>query len=140
MERFSLKSEAHIIRARHAIGKIGKIFPISVERSRDQKHWELYGEAGQIEEALKFLEQEGVEIKRETESTKDEDEDGIRKKPNDGEEPMDVDPHESSRGARNPGNRHETYLGQYANQSFVDDSVIPCGVSALCVIETLKKS
>ena len=109
MVRFSLRNEVSVIPARKAINKIGKNFPLSVEKSKDQKHWELYGEGSQIEEALKFLEQEGIEIQRETENAMDEN--GRRKKSKDDEEPMDVDPHESSRGARNPVNRLETYLG-----------------------------
>ena len=109
MERFSLKSEKNVIHSREKIGKIGKNFPIYVEVGKDRKHWELYGEASQIEEALKFLEQERVEIQRETENAMDEN--GRRKKSKYDEEPMDFDPHESSRGARNPGNILETYLG-----------------------------
>ena len=71
MERFSLKSEKTVVRSREEIAKAGKKFPIWIEVSKDRKQWEMYGEASHIEEALKYLEQEGLEIKRETEMSMD---------------------------------------------------------------------
>ena len=72
MERISLKRESHIMHTRQAMSRMSKNFPISVERSKDYyRHWELYGEASHIDVALKYLEQEGVEIERETENTMD---------------------------------------------------------------------
>lgn len=111
MERISLKSESHVIQARQALSKMGKKSPISVERSKEQRHWELYGEARHIEEALKYLEKEGVEIKRETNNAIDEN--ARHKKPKDDEEDMDVDPPEysSSSSSKTPGNKLETSLG-----------------------------
>jgi len=112
MERFSLKNEKLVVRSREAISRAGKKFPISIELSKDRKHWELYGMANHIEEALKHLEQdEGVEIKRETENAMDKN--GGRKKPKDDEEDMVVDPPEYSsfRGAKTPGAKLETLLG-----------------------------
>ena len=111
MERISLKSESHIIQARQAISKMDKVFPISIELGKNRKHWELYGEANHIEEALKYLEKEGVEIKRETNNAMYEY--GRHNKPNDDEKDMDVDPQErsSSRGAKTPGSKLETFLG-----------------------------
>jgi len=113
MERISLKSESHIMHARQAISRMGKNFPISVERSKDHRHWELYGEASYVEEALKYLEQdERVEIQRETENNMDKN--SGRKKPKDDEEDMDVDPPEysSSTSSKTPGNKLETFLGK----------------------------
>ena len=109
MERFSLKSEKLVVRSREAISKAEKIFPISIEMSKDRKHWEMYGEASHIEEALKYLEQEGVEIKRETKMAMDED--GRRQKAKDYEEDMAVDPPDFYRDAKAPGNPLVTYFG-----------------------------
>ena len=109
MERFSLKSEKLVVRSREAISKAEKIFPISIEMSKDRKHWEMYGEASHIEEALRYLEQEGVEIKRETKMAMDED--ARRKKAKDYEEDMDVDPPDYYRDAKSHANPLVTYFG-----------------------------
>lgn len=103
MQRFSLKTETNIISARKTISKMGKHFPVSVEIDKNQKQWGLYGEESHIEEALRFLEKEGVEINRERE-----DEKGRRKKAKDVEENMEVDPPETSRA--DPGHRLEAYV------------------------------
>ena len=110
MERFSLKSEKLVFLSREAISRAGKTF--SIELSKDQKHWALYGMANHIEEALKYLVQEVVEIKREVEDTTDENS-GLKKRKDD-EEDMDVDPHECSsfRGVKTPGSKLETRLGK----------------------------
>ena len=104
MQRFSLKPETNKISARQTINKMSKHFPVSVEIEKNQKQWVLYGEASHIEEALEFLEKEGVEINRERE-----DEKGRRKKAKDVEEDMEVDPPETSSG--DPGHRLEAYIG-----------------------------
>ena len=89
MERFSLKSGKTTVHSRETIAEAGKKFPISIEVCKDRKHWEMYGEASHIEEALKYLEQEGVETKRETEMAMDED--GRRRtKQNEERMPKDV--------------------------------------------------
>ena len=102
MERFSLKREKLIFRSREAISRTGNKFPISIERSKDGKFWELYGMANHIEEALKYLVQEGVEIKRETENAI-------------GGREWKKDLFSSSKGEKHPGelnkNRPENYLG-----------------------------
>ena len=102
MERFSLKSEKLVVRSREAISRASKKFPISIERSKDVKFWELYGMANHIEEALKYLEEEGVEIKRETENAI-------------GGKEWKKDLFSSSKGEKHPGelnkNRPENYLG-----------------------------
>ena len=109
MERFSLKSEKFVVHSRKAISEVEKKIPICIELGKDRKHWEMYGEASHIEEALKFLEQEGVEIKMETEMAMDED--GRRNKTKGYEENMDVDSPEYHRDAISPGNQLLTHFG-----------------------------
>lgn len=70
MQRFSLKTETNIIGARRTISKMNKHFPVLVEIDKNQKLWCIYGEANNIEEALRFLEEEGVEVNREREDEK----------------------------------------------------------------------
>ena len=108
MERFSLKSEKTVVRSREEIAKAQKKFPIWIEVSKDRKQWEMYGEASHIEEALKYLEQKGVEIKRETEMAMDED---GRRRTKQNEEDMDVDPSDYPKDAKSPGNPLVTYVG-----------------------------
>ena len=109
MERFSLKSERLVVRSCEAIYKAEKIFPISIEMNKDRKHWEMYGEASHIEEALRYMEQEGVKIKREAKMAMDED--ARRQKGKDYEEDMDVDSPDYYRDAKAPGNPLVTYFG-----------------------------
>ena len=91
MQRFSLKLETNIISARMKINKMSKQFPVLVEIETNTKLWRLYGEASNIEEAFRFLEEEGVEIIREREYEK-----GRRKKAKDVEDYMEVVPPETS--------------------------------------------
>jgi len=65
MERFSLKSEKNVVLARKKLLEMSKTFPVFVELTRDQKHWEVYGEEHDLEAALEFLKKEEIEIKRE---------------------------------------------------------------------------
>ena len=92
MERFSLKKDKKPVPARDTINKMEKKLPILVEISQDRKHWELYGEAGHIEEAFRYLEEEGVEIKREQDQS------------------MDADSYDYSSRVKTTSNRLETYL------------------------------
>lgn len=93
MQRFSLKTETNMISARQTISKMSKHFPVLVEIDKNQRQlWRLYGEANNIEEALRFLEEEGVEINREREDKK-----GRLKKAKDVEDRMEVAPPETSR-------------------------------------------
>ena len=91
-ERFSLKNEKKAVPARDTINKMGKKLAILVQVSQDRKHWELYGEAGHIEEAFRYLENEGVEIKREQEQF------------------MEEDSQDCSSGVKTTTNRLETFL------------------------------
>ena len=108
MERFSLQSEKAIVHSRERMAKAEKKFPISIEVSKDRKQWEIYGEASHIEEALRYLEQERVEIKRETEMATDEDGRRRRKQT---EEEMDVDPSDYPGDTKSLGNPLEAYVG-----------------------------
>ena len=95
MQHFSLKTETNVIRARQTISKMSKQFPVSVQivaKSNQKRLWELYGEENNIEEALRFLEEEGVEINREREDDK-----GGHKKAKDVEDRMEVATPETSR-------------------------------------------
>lgn len=109
MERFCLKSEEKVLRAREEISKMSKQFPVSVEINKNHKQWELYGEASHIEEALEYLQQKGIEVKREPKTKGYEN--STRKKLKHDEEEMDVDPWEHSRGASSSVDVIETYLG-----------------------------
>lgn len=103
MERFSLKSEKNVVHARSKIREMSKTFPVCVEMSKDQKHWELYGEERHLEAALEFLRKEEIEIKRESGKENGAGEFQVSRH---GEEAMDVDP---------PGSQSndplETYIG-----------------------------
>ena len=102
MERFSLKSEDNVVGARNKIHEMDKMYPVSVETAKDKKHWELYGEERDLEEALEFLRKEEIEIKRE--SGKDESTGEFQVS-------MDVDPPDSSRGSKSK-DQLETHIGQ----------------------------
>lgn len=106
-EAFSLKDENQ--NARQAITKVGKSFPISVERSKDRSHWEMYGEASHIEEALETLKQGGIEIIREKENTVGEK--GRQMKLKDDDKTRDLDPAKYARDIKPSGEALETYLG-----------------------------
>lgn len=96
MQRFSLKLETNIVSTRMTISKMSKQFPVlvEIETNTKSKLWRLFGEANNIEEALRFLEEEGVEIIREREYEK-----GRRKKAKDVEDYIEVAPPEiSTRG------------------------------------------
>jgi len=106
MERFSLKNEKNVVPARNKIHEMSKTFPVCVEMSRGQKHWELYGEERHLEAALEFLRREGIEIKRESGNNKGAGEFQVSRHD---EEAMDVDPSDSSGGSQS-GDLLETYL------------------------------
>ena len=103
MERFSLKSGKNVVRARSKIQEMSKMFPVCVEVSRDQRHWELYGEERHLEAALEFLRKEEIEIKRQSGKENGAGEFQVSRHD---KEAMDVDP---------PGSQSkdplETYIG-----------------------------
>ena len=86
---------------------MSKTFPVSVELSKDQKHWELYGEERDLEAALELLRKEEIEIKRE--SGKDKGSGEFQEARHD-EEAMDADLPGSSRGSQSK-DPLETYIG-----------------------------
>lgn len=95
-ESFSVKDEK--TNAVQEIIKVRKRFPISLERSEDQSHWEMYGEASHIEKALETLKQEGIEIIRDKENAND-------------EEAMDLGQAKNARDIKPSGKALETHLG-----------------------------
>lgn len=62
MKRFSLKRNKNVIGARNKIHEMGKTVPVLVEVAKDQKHWELFGQAHDLKTALDFLKREKIEI------------------------------------------------------------------------------
>ncbi|XP_068724843.1 uncharacterized protein [Montipora capricornis] len=66
VERFSVKGVSKTCDDRATMTRIAKEFPVSIEKSKDQKQWEMYGEASHIEKALSFLTKEGVELERDS--------------------------------------------------------------------------
>ena len=107
MERFSLKSEKNVVPARKKIQEMSKTFPVCVEVSRDQKHWELCGEKRHLEAALEFLRKEEIEIKRESGRDKGAGEFQVSRHD---EEAMDEDPPDYDRGSQSKDSL-ETYIG-----------------------------
>ena len=65
VERFWLKSGSSAIIALKKVREMRRQFPVLLEEGEDLTNWYLYGEKQHLEEALKFLENEKVEIKRE---------------------------------------------------------------------------
>ena len=108
---FAAKSEKKIVYVRQAISKVGRSFPILIEKSRDhQSHWVMYGEASSIEKAFETLKQEGMEEIRENELAVDKKGRGKILKEND--EAMDLDPPTTySRHVETFGKALETHLG-----------------------------
>lgn len=109
MERLSLKNEKNAIPARQKIQEISKKFPVLVELGKDRRHWELYGEEHDLEEALEFLEKEGIGIKREPKHDKRPRE---SQGSGDHEEAMDVDPPNFLTGIQTK-NLLETFIGKW---------------------------
>lgn len=109
MERLTLKNEKSAVPARKKIQEISKTFPVLVELGKDKRHWELYGEEHDLEEALEFLEKEGIEIKREPKHDK-----RPRESPGSGdhEEAMDVDPPNFVTGVQSK-DLLETFIGKW---------------------------
>ena len=105
VERFSVKGVSKNGDDRATMRRIAKEFPVSIEKSKDQKHWEMYGEASHIEKALSFLKKEGVEIERGSKKVTI----GISKG---FEMALDGDGAEYLRAASSSDDRFVTYQGQ----------------------------
>ena len=115
MERFSLKSEKNVINARKKIQEMRKNFPVLVEVAKDQKHWELCGKKHDLEAALEFLREEKIEIMRESDKGT-----GKLHESKDHETLMDVDPPDSSGGARS-NDLVETIIGKRYSFNLVNE-------------------
>ena len=111
-ERFSLSSGTRKPDGRDAISRMLKEFPeVLIERSRDQKHWEMYGEAGHLQKALRYLKRIGVEIKMESKPYKDVSEQAGRAKSKGPERSLNGDQSENPRGSRTSSDELVFYHG-----------------------------
>ena len=70
MERFSLRNDKNVTAARRKIHEMGKKFPVLVEVCKDKKHWEVFGRQHDLEDALRYLQKEEVEIEKQSEKGK----------------------------------------------------------------------
>ena len=113
-ERFSLSSGTRKSDGRDAIRRMSKEFPgVLIERSKDQKHWEMYGEAGHLQEALSYLKRMKVEIEMESKAFKDGSDQAGRAKSKEAEKSLDGDQSENPRGFTTSSNQLVLYYGQY---------------------------
>ncbi|XP_068724851.1 E3 ubiquitin-protein ligase TRIM45-like isoform X3 [Montipora capricornis] len=99
VERFSIKGGPKKGDDRETMRRIGKEFPVLIEKSKDQKQWEIYGEADHIEKALGFLKKEGVKIEKKV----------IYGRSKGGEMALDGDGAEFPRGAPSSDDHFVTY-------------------------------
>ena len=108
MERFSLKNDKNVTAARRKIHEMGKKFPVLVEMCKDKKRWEVFGRQHDLEEALRYLQKEEVEVVKQSEKGKLPD--NLR---NDGERAKDSNPSEFARVTRSK-DELEAYTGEYS--------------------------
>ena len=104
VERFSIKGVSKWGDDCETMRTVGKEFPVLIEKSKDQKQWEMYGEASHLEKALSFLKKEGVEIERESKKVTNGRFKGA-------EMALDEDGAEHLRGATSSDDRFVTYQG-----------------------------
>mgnify|MGYP000214678289 CR=1 FL=1 len=111
-ERFSLSSGTRKSDGRESIRRMSKEFPeVLIERSRDQKHWEMYGEAGHLQKALRYLKRMGVEIEMESKAVKDGSEQAGRVKYKDAERSLNGDQSDNPTGSRTSSDELVLYYG-----------------------------
>lgn len=108
MERFSLRNDRNVTTARKKIHEMGKKFPVSVEVCKDKKQWEVFGRQNDLEEALRYLQKEEVEIEKQLEKGKLPGDLG-----NDSERAKDANPSEFARVTRSK-DVLEAYIGKYS--------------------------
>ena len=108
MERFSLKNDKNVTAARRKIYEMGKKFPVLVEMCKDKKQWEVFGRQHDLEEALRYLQKEEVEVLKQSEKGKLPG--NLR---NDGERAKDSNPSEFARVTRSK-DELEAYTGEYS--------------------------
>ena len=111
-ERFSLSSDTRKPDGRDAISRMLKEVPeVLIERSRDQKYWEMYGEAGHLQKALRCLKRMGVEIEMESKAYKDANDQAGRVKSKGAERSLNGDQSENPRGSRTSSDELVLYYG-----------------------------
>ena len=106
MERFSLKNDKNVTRKK--IHEMGKKFPVLVEICKDKKQWEVFGRQHDLEEALRYLQKEEVEIEKQSEKGKPPGD--LR---NEGEGAKDANPLEFAKVTRSK-DVLEAYIGEYS--------------------------
>ena len=113
-ERFSLSSGPSKVSARDAISRMLIEVPeVLIEKSRDQRHWELYGEAGHLQKALSYLKTAGVKIEMESKAFKDGSDLAGRSKSKGAESVLDGDQTENPRGSTTSSDTLALNYGQY---------------------------
>ena len=111
-ERFSLTSGSGKPVGRDAISRMLKEVPeVLIERSRDQKHWEMYGEVDHLQKALRCLKRMGVEIEMESKAYKDRNDQAGRVKSKGAEGSFNGDQSENPRGSRTSSDGLVLYYG-----------------------------
>ena len=113
-ERFSVGSGTRKSDGRDAIRRMSKEFPgVLIERNKDQKHWEMYGEEGHLQEALSYLKRMGVEIEMGSKALKDGSDLAGRVKSKGAEKSLDGGQSENPRGFTTSSDQLVLYYGQY---------------------------
>lgn len=108
MERFSLRNDKNVTISRKKIHEMGRKFPVLVEVCKDKKHWEVFGRQHDLEEALRYLQNEEVEIEKQSEKGKPPGD--LR---NGGEGAKDANPSEFAKVSRIK-DVLEAYVGEYS--------------------------
>ena len=113
-ERFSLSSGTRKRDGRDAISRILKEFPeVLIEKSKDQKHWEMFGEADHLQEALSYLKRMRVEIEMESKAFNDGSDLAGRAKCKGAETVLDGHRSENPKGFITSSDQLVFYYGQY---------------------------
>lgn len=99
-ERFSISSGPRKVSTRDAIYRMLKEVPeVLIEKSKDQKYWEMYGEVGHLRKALNYLKTTGVEIEMKSKAFKDGSDLAGRVKSKGAERTLDGDQSKNPRGS-----------------------------------------
>ena len=123
-ERFSLSRGPRKVSVREAISRMLKEVPeVLIERSRDQKYWEMYGEAGHLQKALSYLKKIGVEVEMESKAFKDESDLAGRAKSKGAESVLDGDQSENPRGSTTSSDQLVLNYGQYQRKLLIKNGL-----------------
>ena len=125
-ERFSLSGGSREPDGRDAISRMSKEVPeVLIERSRDQKHWEMYGEAGHLQKALSYLKRMGVEIEMESKAFKDGSDLAGRVKSKGAERALNGDQSKNPRGSTTSSDKLVLHYGQYLRKLIIKNGLNP---------------